>query len=365
MVGHGIVVAESPWSVFKSDLLLHLIADKTRTKVSSGVPGVSLGWLDELDGQRFMAMVHLYSTHTPYDPAARFRDMYVDKGYTGPFKSFYAVHRQAIEDEKYDPSAADMAQIRDLYYAGVTQADDDIGRLVELLRSRGVLDDTLVIVLSDHGESLGEDGLGHEQLLEHDHMVQSNLRIPLVMRWPKGIPAGTRVKQLVDEIDVLPTICDLFGIALPPQKDTNAIVDGKSLVPLFGDEKSRVREYSFAENGPWIAAQDLRWKLVVPCDLLHTEWKPFTAPDDPYATPWLVDLAADPGETKNLIAEHPLEAERLLKALREFDKSMPIPQADKVLSARELAQRQSALDRLGYTGKEGDRGPRRNGTRPP
>lgn len=355
MVGHGIVIADSPWSVFRSDLLLHVIADKTRTKVMSGVPGVSRDWLAEFGDQRFMAMVHLYSTHTPYDPKREFRDMYLDPAYKGSFKSFYAVDRMAIDEGERTPDAADLEQIRNLYYAGVSQADDDIGKLVELLRARDLLDDTLVIVLSDHGESLGEPGLGQELLLEHDHMVQTNLRIPLVMRWPKGIRAGTRVQALVDEIDLLPTICDLFGVAPPPQKDLNAKVDGATLVPLFTDAHKSVREYSFAENGPYIAAQDLRWKLVVPCALLSPEaWARGTS-DNPGEVPWLIDLQADPAESKNVLAEHPDVVERMLAALRAFDTAMPIPQADKILSEREIEQRRLDLLRHGYVGTENKR----------
>ncbi|MDZ4772002.1 MAG: sulfatase [Planctomycetota bacterium] len=363
MVGHGIVIADSTWSVFRSDLLLHLIADKTRTKVASGVPGVSRDWLANLQGQRFMAMVHLYSTHTPYDPDAKFRDMYVDPNYSGPYKSFYAVDRQAIDEGARVPTAADIAQIQQLYYAGVTQADDAIGRLVETLRARNVLDDTLVIVLSDHGESLGESGLGAKLLLEHDHMVQTNLRIPLVMRWPKGIAAGTRVGALVDEIDLLPTISELFGLALPPQPDENAKIDGKSLVPLLSKQADFVRPYSFAENGPYISAQDLRWKLVVPIDMIAPA--EFEKGKNEYGdVPWLVDLASDPAESKNVLADHPEIVSTILAHLRAYDESMPIPMSDTILSPREVERQRNRIESQGYTGGEGGPGPKRPQKKP-
>ncbi len=353
MLGHGIVIADSVWSVFRSDLLLHVIADKARTKVKSGVPGVSRAWLEEVGDHRFMAMVHLYSTHTPYDPPREFRDAYVDPRYAGPFKSFYAADRLSIEDGVRVPDDADFAQIRNLYYGGVSQADADIGKLVETLRARGVLDDTLVIVLSDHGESLGESGLGFEALLEHDHMVQSNLRIPLVMRWPRNIAAGTRVRALVDEIDLLPTICELLGLNTPPQRDEDSKVDGRSLVPLLTRTKDSVREYSFAENGPFMSVQDLRWKLVVPAAFVEKEtWTPISS-GSPYEVPWLVDLAADPAESRNVLADHPDVFERLSKALREYDKSMPIPKSDEITSDREIARQAQRIKELGYAGTEG------------
>ncbi|MBL8859910.1 MAG: sulfatase-like hydrolase/transferase [Planctomycetes bacterium] len=345
MAGHGIVVVDSAWSVFRSDLLLHLIVDKTRAKVGTGVPRVSKDWLTRFGDRRFMAMVHLYSTHTPYDPEPQYRDMYVDPKYTGRFKSFYASDREGIESGKYTTDAADVAQIQNLYYAGVTQDDAKIGALLQVLKDRGVLDDTIVIVMSDHGESLGEGGLW-----EHNHMVQTNLRIPLVVRWPKGLPAGTRVQALVDEIDLVPTLCDLMGIEVPHEPGERGMVDGVSLMPLIRKEVEAVRKYSYAENGIWIGIQDLRWKLVVPAELLPPgEWP---KQKTPYGeVPWLVDLLNDPDETKNLLEKEPAEVERLLKALREFDASMPIPKSVEVLSDRDREQQSRNFKALGYTGE--------------
>ena len=328
--GHELVVLDSPWSVFHADLLISIFRNKISQRFDSGIVATAAKkWLAENSRKRFMTMVHLYSTHTPYDPPAQYKKRYVDPQYAGPIRAFYAERREAIENGKYDPTQADLEQIRNLYYAGVTQADDLIGSLVAELARSGVLDDTLVIVTSDHGESLGEQGL-----LEHNHMVQTNLRVPLVMRWPHGLPAGRRVAARTDEIDILPTICDLLRIELPNDPSEFGKIDGTSLVPVARAEKESVREFSFAENGTHLAVQDGRSKLIVRRACLGDQaWKDALAGKG--EKPRLYDLAADPAENANLVDARPEEAQRLYAALRELERD----DADPVARARALRSR--------------------------
>ncbi len=346
MAGHGIVLADSAWSVFRSDLLLHIIAAKAGAKVGGDTAGTAKRWFDAHSDRRFMAMVHLYSTHTPYDPPQEFRALYCDPKYAGPVKSFYAPVREAIEAGKFAPTAADLAQIQDLYYAGVTEADAKIGMLVDDLRAHGVLDDTLVIVTADHGESLGEGGLWDKRLWEHDHMVQTNLRVPLVMRWPKHLPSGVRVQAITDEIDVLPTVCDLIGVRVPHEDGEYGKVDGQTLMPLVRNEVQRLRGYSFAENGRFASVQDTDWKLVAPAG--------FTEPADDATQDlskcWLVDLRRDPGELHNAGGENPEQVKRLLSVLQTWSRTMPIRHADEVLSQREIEAQMRAMQGIGYGG---------------
>lgn len=348
MAGHGIVLADSAWSVFRSDLLLHIIASKAGAKVGGGTADTAKRWFDAHPDRRFMAMVHLYSTHTPYDPPQEFRATYCDPKYAGPVKSFYAPVREAIDSGKFVPNAADLEQIKDLYYAGVSEADAKIGLLVDDLRAHGVLDDTLIIVTADHGESLGEGGLGDKQLWEHDHMVQTNLRVPLVMRWPKHLPAGVRVNALTDEIDVLPTVCDLLGIKVPHEDGEYGTVDGRTLMPLVRKEVKDVRPFSFAENGRFSSVQDAHWKLVVPAKFAE----PADDETQDLSKCWLVELDADPGEMHDVGADHPDEVKRLLAALQTWSRSMPIRHADEVLSDREIEQQQKVLGTFGYAGQD-------------
>ncbi|MBK7642027.1 MAG: sulfatase [Planctomycetes bacterium] len=341
MAGHELVTLDSTWSAFRSDLLLFVFRNKITQRFDNAIVASSAReWIAQHAHQRFMTMVHLYSTHTPYDPPQWARELYCDKNYTGPVKAFYAESRIAMERGKYQPTPADIQQIRDLYYGGVSQADALIGSLVEELRAQGVLDDTLVIVTSDHGESLGEEQ-GDGRLWEHDHMVETNLRIPLVMRWPAALKAGTRVAARTDEIDVFPTVVELAHLAPPPQAEVNDIVDGKSLLPLVRGDLKTQRTYSFAENALFASVCDDRWKLIV--DVADARGE-----KGQYA-PKLFDLQADPGEKRELAASQPQEVDRLLGEVQKWSKEMPVREMEK--SARDLDQ-QSLLEHLGYTGKE-------------
>lgn len=338
--GHDLVVVGDAWSQFRSDVLLWIMQTKLEQKVSGGVPATSQAWLAEHGDRRFFAMVHLYSTHTPYEPEPEFRRMYEDPAYDGPVKAFYSAHREMIERGEAKPTAADVAQIRNLYYAGVSQADAQIGALVETLRAKGVLDHTLVVVTSDHGESLGEQGLW-----EHNHMVQTNLRIPLVMRLPGKLPAGKRVGALTETIDILPTVCELVGAEVPASAEPREMVDGASLLPLVRGETAELRPYAYCENGLWAVVRGPRWKLWVPARELGSDT--LLDPRSPVRAR-LYDLQADPGEDRDLLAAEPAVAAELLRELRAWDARMPIPKDEVLLSPREIEALKARFGALGY-----------------
>jgi len=348
--GHGLVVLDRPWSVFRADLLLWIAWEKLAQRfVPSSTAFAARKFLDEHGDRRFFAMVHLYSTHTPYDPPREFREMYCDPAYAGPVKSFWAAHRQILERGEYEATSADVEQIRNLYFAGVSQADHEIGELVAALERRGVLDDTLVVVTADHGESLGEK----DKLWEHDHMVQTNLRIPLVLAWPKGLPPGTRVAAQVDEIDVFPTVCDLLGIDLPAGAAREGAdrerIDGTSLLPVVRGETSIVRLHSFAENGVYLSVQDGRRKLIVRRETLTEPdgWK--QACEGRPERPELFDLEGDPQEKFNRFGRERDEAERLFAVLRDWNDKLPIPVHLVQVSQRDRENLRLRLIQMGYT----------------
>ena len=109
-----------------------------------------------------------------------------------------------------DLSKCTREQVVNSYDNALSYTDHVLAKTIAFLETQRGRFDVAMTYVSDHGESLGESNLW-----KHNHMVQTNLRIPLVMRWPKGLPAGTRVKAMVDEIDVFPTVCDLMDLDLP------------------------------------------------------------------------------------------------------------------------------------------------------
>lgn len=348
MEGHELVHLDSRWSVFRSGLLVYKVKNKlTQRFDNSLVVNTAIDWLRAHEGRRFVAMVHLYTTHTPYDPEDEFRHDYCDPSYAGPLNAFYAEYRYAIEHGEYAATPEDEEQIRNLYEAGAAQADRDLGLLMEELERQGALEDTLVIFTSDHGEELGEHGLW-----EHNWMYQTNLRIPLVMSWPGGLPEGVRVRAMVESVDLLPTVCDVMGLEPPSGEGEYARLDGTSLVPLIRGEASGVKEFSYAENGRFVSIRDARWSLIVPA-ATFTEadgWERAKAGE--FGDLRLFDLENDPWEMENVFADEPEQAERLFAQLARWDETMPIARYDVDLSERDL-EAEERLQALGYAGGVG------------
>ena len=234
--------------------------------------------------------VHLYDPHAPYQPPAPFREKYADRPYDGE----------------------------------IAYADHELGRLFEAIHKKSPPEKTLVAVLSDHGESLGEHG-------EYTHGVflyDSTLRIAFTMSGP-GIPAGVRVKQQARTIDFLPTILELMGAKAP------AAVQGASLTPSF-TAKEVPTAVSYAEtlypkiNMNWAELRAIR----------TNRWKYIRAPK-----PELYDLSQDAAETSNVIQSHApevLKFEAQLKAVIGTDGAEKVETA--MLDQRTLDQ----LKSLGY-----------------
>ena len=286
--------------------------------------------------------------------------MYVDPAYDGPISGFYSEYREAIEAGQFVPTPADVAQIQNLYYAGVSQADAMIGEILAGLEREGALSNTLVIVTADHGEELGDHGLW-----EHNFMYETNLRVPLIVALPGRLPAGASSDALVESVDIVPTVCALLGVAPPHEpgqidelgRDRGAI-DGHALVDLAHGRVERVREHAFAENGVYMAVRDARWKLVVAAAALDLEdWR--AAPEPGVRAAELFDLQQDPGELSNALQAAPLEAERLLAVLRDWDAQMPVPRSDVVISDRDREAQANLIRSLGYGGGVGAEEPQK------
>ncbi len=149
--------------------------------------------------------------------------------------------RQRAEDRglAWEPlDEDDEAFIRDVYDGAVAYMDSWFGLLLIDLEERGILDEAVVVVLSDHGESLGEDGLfSHNMVLS-----EATLRVPLIIRPPGGLEQGRHVPGRVALLDVLPTLLDLAGIPAP------ASIHGRSLAPFLVGNDGPERDRVFSEG---------------------------------------------------------------------------------------------------------------------
>src|SRR5438128_7707761 len=168
----------------------------------------------------------------------------------------------------------DLNRIKSYYYGMISENDKYIGLIIDQVPKFGIDDRPLVIFNSDHGEMLGDHGLVFKGGYFYDQVVQA----PSIIRAPKRLPAGKRIKTVVEEIDVLPTILDLLNIKISKR------IQGRSLLPLVnGTSTSSRAAHSEFPNAKMLRTE--HWKLV---HYLHA----------PYGE--LYNLREDPFELRNL-----------------------------------------------------------------
>ena len=247
----------------------------------------ALRWMEGHDQNAFFAWVHLYDAHRPYAAPEPFRSEFLDP-----------------------------------YVAEIAFADWQIARLLRALHARHVLERTVVVVIGDHGESLGEHG-------ERDHGIfvyESSMQVPLIVRAPAVVPR--RVASLVSQVDVLPTLLDLLGI--PPGPG----IDGVTLVPALRGARMVEREL-YAES---MYATRFGWS---PLRMVRdTRWKFIDAP-----RPELYDLDADPFELHDLARQRPGVVSGMRARLGAFAVATRVPSS----AARPSEEALRALASLGYS----------------
>ena len=190
-----------------------------------------LDWLERRPGRPFFAFVNYYDAHEPYLPpkpfASRFdRGGVQDKSMIVPFRA-----RQARREDKRSMSEPEITGELDAYEGAIASVDAELDSLFGALERRRLLDHTLVVVTSDHGEQFGENGF-----FDHGNTLYlATLHVPLVLRFPGRVPAGVRVRDPVSIRDLAATVTELAGIP------AGSGLGGRSLVPRWsGDPAAAV-----------------------------------------------------------------------------------------------------------------------------
>ncbi|MDG1837650.1 MAG: sulfatase-like hydrolase/transferase [Phycisphaerales bacterium] len=221
-----------------------------------------------------------------------------------------AIDRIAAMDDPDEATAARthlryQRYIKD-YLRCIASVDDNVGRVLDWLDDEGLTDNTIVIYTSDQGFFLGEHGWYDKRF-----MYEPSLRVPMVMRWPGVIEPGTRIDQLVQNLDLAPTFLEICGAHSPADAKP---MEGASMVPLLTVDNPVWRDaifYEYYEPMPHAVAAHIgirtdRWKLIYFPDLDHWE---------------LFDLQADPNEMHNL-AEISAHAETLATMQQRLEARM-------------------------------------------
>ncbi len=211
------------------------------------------------DPRPFFLWLHYVNPHTPYDPPAahlsRFQgDGLVPRG--GELPKVVGFHG-GVNRNLAAAGARTWGDYVDRYDAEILLADEHVGRVLKSLNEGPHAGTTLVVLTSDHGESLGE----HGYFFDHgDDLFNPSLRIPLVLSFPGFLPSGERVDSVVSSLDIYPTLLDLAQLPFPTGPPG---LQGSSALPLIRGTKSRLKDHLFFQNDRHLTAiSNGRLKLV-------------------------------------------------------------------------------------------------------
>jgi len=234
----------------------------------------------------FCLFASFLSPHNPFDPPAPYEALYARSEFPARNLTEGELERKPREAYEYInrrlkwPYSTDripeevLRRMNAFYYGTCTLIDDWIGKIVEVLKERGLYEDTVLVYSSDHGELMGDHGLVFKQAF-----YEQSVRVPLIVHAPKRFPAR-RVADLTEWIDLFPTFCGLGSTDPGPGNQ------GRSLIPLLENRPgARGREAAFSGNYFGRMIRHDRYKMVY-------------YPGKPYGE--LYDLQEDPREQENL-----------------------------------------------------------------
>ncbi len=279
-------------------------------------------WVRKHGSQPFFSWFHMGKTvHLPYNPDEAYLDLFLPEGGLG-LTPEQEERLDVVRTRVIIPTGSvafeenDRPGILALYNGEIRTADDMVGRIYTFLEEQGILDNTVIILTADHGEELLERGsIGHASTNWTGNVYEETLHVPLIIRYPRALTPGTVIGPVVETLDILPTLHEMFGIPcwLPFQ--------GKSLLPLLSGDDSGWPGTAFSENTlcgyqcarvPEKAPVRLHavrsgpWKLIATHRPEHTHFA-------------LHNLESDPGEKKNVLDAHPAVALRLKGMLSHHD----------------------------------------------
>jgi arylsulfatase A-like enzyme len=240
--------------------------------------------------QRIFAFIDCFSPHEPWDPPARF-DTYTDPSYRG--KRLILPMGGRVEPWA---TPEEVRHIRGLYAGAAAFVDHCLGKLFQSLRDLGYYDDSVIVLLADHGHPLADHG---KFLKGGDRLYSELLKVPFMIRLPGG-RGERRTQAIVQFHDLLPTLLDVMGMS------SNATsMHGRSFLPVLRGDTDEHRGVIITGYHEAVdrCVRDRMWSLIL---------RPAGESDELY------DLSEDPRERNNLIDQHLEEARRLARAFGSY-----------------------------------------------
>lgn len=258
-------------------------------------------WLATADNQKpFFLFINYMECHEKYNPPHPYDRKFMPDHYS-PWRVLQvSPDKKQILKGSEKRKGEDLEIMTALYDGELCYLDSKIGELLDYLKSQNLLDDTVVIITSDHGDSLGEHNeLGHRMVL-----YEQLLHVPLIIRFPHMFTPGTRVSHLVQLTDLYPTLLEIAGVKAPS--------DANGFLSLCRVQELAKREFVVAENTAPKSLKSLEMKAVR-TERYKLIWKSDGKNE-------LYDLLHDPLEQKNLIHENPRAAAHLQQYLEKWQR---------------------------------------------
>ena len=259
-------------------------------------------WLENNRDNKFFLFIHCYDIHSPYNPSPPYNSVCHDFVYTG---SLNPSHKKMLLAAKGELSVSneDLRHIVALYDGGIRYTDEKIGGLLSYLQDKGLFEESLIIITSDHGEEFFEHGsFMHRQLY-----FRPNLHVPLIMHVPAFSKGTMRIEELVQSIDLLPTILEICELS--PHDGAQ----GRSLLPLIEQEANYIKKF-------WSKILSLAGIDSSISFAEHSQYNNVSVINDSYQLIYnlekdaaqLFNLSVDPLAKNNIVDKHGAVSDELL-----------------------------------------------------
>ncbi len=281
--------------------------------------------LEAYKDQRFFIWYHYHGLHLPYNPQNPYDKIFQEAIFSGISADTEAISvvkkKSVIKNNSVNFNNTDRKTVVALYDGQVKQLDDYMGQLTEKMKKWGILDNTVIIITSDHGEELFEHGfIGHASTSLNAKLYDEIIHIPLIIWWPKKIKHRI-VDEQVQQIDIMPTILDMLG--LPPSEG----LQGYSLLPSIQGKPANNLRPVFCETilGGYQSTKEME-EIRLRC-IRTKEWKLIytNTPTSNVSSGGLDDgkyelynLSSAPKEERNIFGNHPEVAKELKKKLFQW-----------------------------------------------
>jgi arylsulfatase A-like enzyme/tetratricopeptide (TPR) repeat protein len=229
-------------------------------------------WFATNSEKKFFSWLHFYDPHSPYEPPE-------------PYKTKYGGRPWGLYDGE------------------IAYVDALVGRVVDELKKKDLLKKTVIIIVGDHGESLGE----HNESGHAFFIYDATQSVPLIVRIPSTSVQGKVIESQVENVDIMPSVLELLGLPVPKE------VQGRSFLPLLAGKKAGADRVAYSET--YYPRYHYGWSELK--GLRTTRYKFIQAP-----RPELYDLVNDPGERTNIYGQDPSVARQFARNLKDFQERM-------------------------------------------